>query len=138
MERKRKDRYFEKINFLLKRNGQIKEWALEYENIEKERSEKTLLAIYKAFQESIEGCLDIVAMMCRDSDLIVKDDYTNIERVIEDGDIRDILIRANGLRNRIIHLYNKTDEILALEGMKELLPGIEKFGEKAKEWIKKK
>jgi uncharacterized protein YutE (UPF0331/DUF86 family) len=136
MEKKRKNRYFEKIIFLLKRDSQIKEWVLEYENIKEGRSEKSLLAIYKAFQESVESCLDIVAMMCRDSDLIAKDDYTNIERAIEDEAIRDILIRANGLRNRIIHLYNKTDESLALGGIKELLPGMERFGEKTKGWIK--
>ena len=41
--------------------------------------EKTKLATYKAFQEIVEACMDIVAMMCKDSKIPPQDDYTNQE-----------------------------------------------------------
>ena len=36
----------------------------------------TKLVTYKAFQEIIEACMDIVGVMCKDIDLISKDDYS--------------------------------------------------------------
>jgi len=131
MEERRVKRYLEKISLISKREGQIEGWLGE------ERDEKTVLAIYKAFQESVEASLDLVAMICRDKGIPPEDDYTNIERVIEAKRRKDSLIRANGLRNRIVHLYNMIDEELAMMGIEELLGEIDGFSGWVEKWVKK-
>ncbi|HWQ64777.1 MAG TPA: HepT-like ribonuclease domain-containing protein [Methanospirillum sp.] len=43
----------------------------------------------------------------------------------------------NGLRNRIIHRYNGTDEVLALAGIEKSLPDIRLLILVIEEWIRK-
>lgn len=93
---------------------------------------------YKAFQEAVEACLDLVAMMCKDLGIKPQDDYSNLERlnVLTEGS-KKVLIEANGLRNHLVHRYNKRDDLLALESMRSLHSGVMAFGEEVEAWLEK-
>jgi uncharacterized protein YutE (UPF0331/DUF86 family) len=92
--------------------------------------DKTKLATYKAFQEAVEASLDIVAMICKDLGLNPKDDYSNLDRIVAlRVGSKDAMNEANGLRNHLIHRYNKRDDQLAMQSMKDLLPGVLGFVE---------
>ncbi|MEA1992898.1 MAG: DUF86 domain-containing protein [Euryarchaeota archaeon] len=138
MKEERVKRYWDKINLISKRTDEINEWA----NTEPEEfiaNEKTKLATYKAFQELAEASMDIVAMICKDTKILPKDDYTNIELLKKEISFNEkVLIEANGLRNRVVHRYNKTDDLLAFESIKELLPGIVDFVGEVKAWMRKR
>src|SRR3989338_10044665 len=87
------------------------------------------LACYKAFQEVVEALFDIIAMFLKDKDKLVEDDYANIDkleemRIITKNDAV-VLREANGLRNRVIHRYNKTDDKTAKESILSLMPNLE-------------
>lgn len=139
MEIERAKRYRDKMNIILKRNDEINDWIGGYNSEDFVHDEKTKLATYKAFQEIVEASMDCIAMACKDEKIVPKDDYTNIESlgVIEEG-MRSILIEANGLRNRLVHRYNHTDDILAFENMLGLLPGVMEFVNVVETWIRKK
>jgi uncharacterized protein YutE (UPF0331/DUF86 family) len=50
---------------------------------------------------------------------------------------REILKEANGLRNHLIHRYNRRDDQLARQSMAELLPGILDFAEEVAVWLER-
>ncbi len=133
-------RYRDKLNIILKRTNQITEWSKDYIPEEFVVDEKTKLATYKAFQEIAESCMDITAMMCKDSKIVPKDDYTNIESLQERGIVSEkvgrVLFEANGLRNRLVHLYNKTDDAIAFDCINNLLVEIEEFVKVVEKWIR--
>ena len=139
MEIERAKRYRDKINIILKRNDEINDWIGGYDIEDFIHDEKTKLATYKAFQEIVEASMDCIAMACKDEKTVPKDDYTNIESLgfIEEG-MRSILTEANGLRNRLVHRYNHTDDIIAFENVKDLLPWIMEFVDVVETWIRKK
>jgi len=138
MEIKRVKRYRDKINVIVERCEEISEWTEGYEEEDFTRDEKTKLATYKAFQEVAESCMDIIAMACKDEKIVPKDDYTNIENVdFIDESMKGVLIEANGLRNRLVHRYNQSDDLIAFVSIKELLPGIEEFVEMIEQWMRK-
>ncbi|MCK4310188.1 MAG: DUF86 domain-containing protein [Methanomicrobia archaeon] len=138
MEEDRLKRYWDKINLISRRSNEIRDWT----SIRSEsfiEDEKTKLATYKAFQEVVEACMDIVAMLCKDLKIPPKDDYTNIKTLkdkIFSDDTEKVLIRANGLRNRLVHRYNTMDDLLAFESIKEILPEILKFTEGVNKWMR--
>ena len=74
MIRERIKRYKDKIN-IIRRSGNINEWTEGYEAENFLRDEKTKLATYKAFQEIVESYMDIIAMACKDEEIVPKDDY---------------------------------------------------------------
>ncbi len=94
------------------------------------------LACYKAFQEIVEGLFDIIAMTLRDKNKLIEDDYTNIDKLEEMSIINSqdakVLREANGLRNRVVHKYNKTDDNTAKESIQNLLPHLKEISEKLK------
>jgi len=137
MDVERLERYRDKINLIEKRIEQISEWInLDVDDFVSD--EKTKLAVYKAFQEIVEACMDIISMICKDIGIIPKDDYTNIEQLKGRLDLdEDILKEANGLRNVLVHRYNSADDILAYESIKRIVPEISRFLETVEEWLKK-
>lgn len=141
MEENRLKRYRDKLNIIRKRKKEIKEWIKGFSVENFLTDEKTKLAVYKAFQEIVEAEMDILAMICKDSKIPPKDDYTNIEMLekekIIDENLKKLLIRSNGLRNRIVHLYNEIDDVFAFESIKEIIED-DKFSHTVKKWIKKK
>ena len=75
-------------------------------------------------------------MMCKDTGIRPQNDYSNLERLESISTrSRSVLIEANGLRNHLVHRYNKRDDLMALESMKDLLPGIAAFGEEVEIWL---
>jgi len=131
-------RYKDKLDIVFKRAGQAKRWLDEISPDDFLEDDKTKLASYKAFQEAVEACLDLVAMMCKDDGIRPQNDYSNLERLESLSIIsRKVLIEANGLRNHLVHRYNRRDDLLALESMKDLLSGIVVFGEEVEMWLEK-
>ncbi len=49
-----------------------------------------------------------------------------------------MLIEANGLRNRLVHRYNQSDDLVAFVSIKELLPKIGEFAEVIEQWMRTK
>lgn len=134
----RSGRYKDKLDIVFKRAGQAQRWLDEISPDDFLEDDKTKLASYKAFQEAVEACLDLVAMMCKDYGIRPQDDYSNLERLESLSTIsRKVLIEANGLRNHLVHRYNRRDDLLALESMKDLLSGIVVFGEEVEMWLEK-
>lgn len=77
MEIERIKRYKDKMDLIEERINDLNEWlTVSFEIFMKDK--KLRLASYKAFQEIVEASMDIIAMMVRDLNLLVKDDYSNI------------------------------------------------------------
>ncbi len=134
----RASRYKDKLDLLFKRAGQAEKWLADASAQDFLKDEKTMLASYKAFQEAVEASQDLVAMMCKDTGIRPQNDYSNLERLESISTrSRSVLIEANGLRNHLVHRYNKRDDLMALESMKDLLPGIAAFGEEVEIWLER-
>jgi len=139
MEIERVRRYKDKTNIIIKRANQIEGWVQDISSDQFLDDDRTKLATYKAFQEIVEACMDIVAMMCKDLDLVPKDDYSNIENLNRiDKNTKTALAAANGLRNRLVHRYNQTDDRLARESINALLPELSSFVEMVELWIRER
>jgi uncharacterized protein YutE (UPF0331/DUF86 family) len=138
MKIERAGRYKDKLDLIFKRAGQAQDWLEDVSSEVFLEDDKTKLASYKAFQEAVEASMDLVAMMCKDLGIQPQDDYGNLENL---GDLTEsskkVLIEANGLRNHLVHRYNKRDDLLALDSMRGLLSGIMAFGEEVEAWLEK-
>lgn len=120
----------------------IEEWIAPYEEDICIRDKMARFAVYKAMQEAVEASLDIAAMAVKDMGKLPKDDYTNVEILAEnkivDDELAKLLNEANGLRNILVHSYNKIDDIRAFQSIKEVTPHFERFSEAIKKWTKGK
>jgi len=127
IDEKRKQRYKEKIAHSRERLMDLEEWL-------EESREISILASEKAFQEAVESIVDIFAMLVSDMKLDISDDYSNIEKIakrkIISQEQEKICIEANGLRNRVVHKYNKIDEKQFVESAKELVPKLNEILDK--------
>ena len=131
-------RYKDKVDLIFKRAGQVKEWLAEVSDQDFLEDELIMLASYKAFQEAVEASLDLVAMMCKDLGITPEDDYSNLERLtLLSAASREVLMEANGLRNHLVHRYNKRDDLLAMQSMRDLQHGIIAFAEEAETWLER-
>ena len=141
MDVDRAKRYIDKIDLINERINDIREWLSGVSMKEFMEDKKLRLASYKAFQEIVESSMDIVAMIIRDLNLIVKDDYTNLsilkEKKILSKHVTDALKEGNGLRNRLIHRYNNLKEDIVFTSMKDLLKYFEEFVNEVEKWLKK-
>lgn len=140
MDIERAKRYKDKLNFILEKMNDIEEWtSVDISDFISDK--KTRLAVYKAFQELVEASFDIVAMACRDSRIISKDDYANVEALYQKNilyeRLKNALIESNGLRNRLVHRYNTLDDRTAFESILELLPDFKYFTEVMDKWLEK-
>jgi uncharacterized protein YutE (UPF0331/DUF86 family) len=137
MEIERARRYKDKTNIIIKRANQIESWVQDISADQFLEDDRTKLATYKAFQEIVEACMDVVAMMCKDMYMVPKDDYSNIDNLdLIDRNTKTALAAANGLRNRLVHRYNQTDDRIALESVNALLPELSGFMEMVELWIR--
>ncbi|MEA3457850.1 MAG: DUF86 domain-containing protein [Candidatus Thermoplasmatota archaeon] len=134
MDKKRMKRYKEKIMIIEKRRDNIFSWI-------SDEDEKSVLAIYKAFQELVESFTDIFAMMLKDLGEIVEDDYSNIEKLGEAGVFDEkqeaVLKEANGLRNRLVHEYNGLERKTAIHSINDVNAECDHILEDVRTWIKK-
>jgi uncharacterized protein YutE (UPF0331/DUF86 family) len=114
----------------------VEEWQKEKIS---EHETKNLLAIEKAAQEVIEAATDLIAMILKDKSIPPTDDYTNIERILEleflTKEIGRSMREANGLRNRLIYVYNDIDVGVLLQSIKRVLPGIASFFDEVEKWL---
>ncbi|KAA0008848.1 MAG: DUF86 domain-containing protein [Thermoplasmata archaeon] len=137
MNEKIEERIMEKMEILIDRIEFINE------NISDEMVENRILkkALYKEFQEAIEAMTDICALIRRGLNSSAKDDYTNIDFLVEkkviDSKTGKKMKEANGLRNRLIHEYDGLNDMLAYESMKELVNHLKSFSQEVLKWMKK-
>lgn len=138
MDEDRRDRYRDKIFWILDRMDLIETWLDEISPEIPISDIKTLLAIFKAFQEVVEATMDFIAMYLRDSGIPSRDDYSNIDRIdLFSIDQKGIIRAMNGMRNRIMHRYNGTDELLALTGISRSMTTIRAIVGVMEQWISK-
>jgi len=95
-------------------------------------------ALFYRLQISIDAVMDVIAMLNKDLGITVKDDYSNIDEldklnIFPDNFLKRIR-RLNGLRNVIVHRYNKIEEDLIIkqkdsfvDALKEFIKIVEKF-----------
>jgi len=103
----RKNRYLEKLEVFEGEMGFIRAKSLALED------DVTGRALLYALEVCVDVVMDVVAMATRDLGLAVEDDYTNIEKLEKEKVLTtregDLIRRFNGLRNAIVHKYNRLD-----------------------------
>ncbi|MEE9379752.1 MAG: HepT-like ribonuclease domain-containing protein [Candidatus Lokiarchaeia archaeon] len=103
---KRKDQYSRKFEFI------VDKISLLPDNIEENIF--YIDALFYRLQVSIDAAMDIVAMLCKDLGITVKDDYSNIDELegldLFQKKLLRNLRRLNGVRNVLVHRYNKIEE----------------------------
>ncbi|KXB05397.1 hypothetical protein AKJ50_01090 [candidate division MSBL1 archaeon SCGC-AAA382A13] len=133
MDENRITRYRQKISVIEKRKENIKTWI-------DEEDEKSVLAVYKSYQELIESFTDIFAMIVKNLNELVEDDYTNIEKLRKRGILSEeqegLMKEANGLRNRLVHEYNGLERETAVNSIRRINSKLDKVLEKVKKWMK--
>jgi uncharacterized protein YutE (UPF0331/DUF86 family) len=115
-------RYNEKIDFIV-----ISITTLP----EKPEGDIEISAAFYKLHTSIEGAMDLAAMILKDLGRKVEDDYTNIENLRElgiiDSRLAEKLKKCNGLRNYLVHRYNKVDVELAIGAMEDVRAALYSF-----------
>ncbi|MHA1130559.1 MAG: type VII toxin-antitoxin system HepT family RNase toxin [Candidatus Helarchaeota archaeon] len=115
MDELRLKRYKDKINYIVDKLKDIPRQP-------KTEFEKD--GIFYAVQTSIEAMMDIIAMLVKDLGTPVKDDANNIAVIIQKRKLKpklgEDLNKANGLRNILVHRYNKVDEDIVLNSIKKI------------------
>ncbi|ALM74409.1 type VII toxin-antitoxin system HepT family RNase toxin [Thermococcus barophilus] len=112
----RRQRYLEKLE----------KFEEEYEFIKRHemKDEVTQRALLYSLQLCVDIAMDVVAMLTKDLGITVEDDYTNIERLLKKGVISkneaELLKRFNGLRNAIVHKYDRLNLTVVKEGLHKI------------------
>ncbi|MEF8874963.1 MAG: DUF86 domain-containing protein [Candidatus Thermoplasmatota archaeon] len=100
-----KERYIKKIENFEKEKEYIKQHEIKDDTTER--------AVLYSLQVCVEVTTDIIAMKVKDIGLVVEDDYSNIEKLMDQGIITEeeanLLRRFNGVRNAVVHKYDKLD-----------------------------
>ncbi len=134
MDENTKKRMVEKLEILVERVEFIKEHASERMLVDR----IVRKALYKEFQEAVEAMSDVCAILRRALNSSAKDDYSNIDFLVEKGVLEHGLGRrlkeANGLRNRLI--YEGVDDERACDAIKELIEDLKGFSEVVLEWMR--
>lgn len=137
LQEERIDRYYDKIHTIDERLILLEEWLEELSDEPSEKIIKTQYAIFKVFQEMVEGLMDLITMALRDQNIPPHDDYSNIDRItFLSKDDKEVIREMNGLRNRVVHKYDSTDIPLALERVAYLAPFFSRYTELLTTWIK--
>jgi len=134
----RQQRYAQKLEELEDRTSFIQKNLGEKEAFVRERMIRK--AMYKEFQELAEILSDLSAMLVKDCEKAVEDDYSNIEKASGilklDENLLESLKKANGLRNVLIHEYNGVIDKQAYDSIKTSLSAAQGFGKAFREWLK--
>jgi len=112
---KRKERYDKKLDYIFYKISNLPLDPL---------NEITIDATLYRIQTSTEAAMDVIAMLCKDLGIPVSDDYSNIaelnaKKIISD-DLAEDLKRLNGLRNAIVHRYNKLNYQEVIKNINEI------------------
>ena len=115
MTKDRINRYREKIEYIIEALEQIPE---------KPERPIEISGIFYNLHTSIESAMDIIAMLLKDLGFRVEDDYSNIEKLVElkviDKKLGEKLKMCNGLRNWLVHRYNRIDTKIVLDSVDEV------------------
>ena len=115
MDDLRVKRYNDKINYITN-SIQL------FSTIPKNELEKR--GIFYTIQTSIESLIDLIAMIVKDLGIPVNDDEKNISELINrrkiDPELGEDLKKANGMRNILVHRYNKIEEETIFESEKKI------------------
>jgi uncharacterized protein YutE (UPF0331/DUF86 family) len=80
-------------------------------------------------------------MIVKDLKIVPKDDYSNIEilkrKKVINSRLAAEIIKANGLRNRIVHDYNGLDEELLYINLLSFKKNIKIFEDETKKWLRR-
>ena len=130
----RKDQYRRKLEFIVDKISVLPE------NLEE--NEFYSDALFYRLQVSIDAAMDVVAMLCKDLGISVKDDYSNIDELerlnIFTSDIFKELRQWNGLRNVLVHRYNKVEEELVIREKDNVVKTLKKFVKVTEEVLNEK
>ncbi len=120
---KRKNHYSRKLEFI------IDKISLLPDNIEENIF--YIDALFYRLQVSIDAAMDVIAMLCKDLGITVRDDYSNIDDLeklnIFQTDLLKNLRRLNGLRNALVHRYNKIEEERIIQEKENYVDNLKKF-----------
>lgn len=88
-------------------------------------------ALFYRLQVSVDAAMDVVAMLCKDLGITVKDDYSNIDELeninLFPEEILKDLRRLNGIRNVLVHRYNKIEEELIINEKDHFVEILKRF-----------
>ncbi len=119
------NRYHEKIEYIIEALEQIPE---------KPERPIEISGTFYNLHTSIESAMDIIAMLLKDLGFRVEDDYSNIEKLVElkiiDEKLGEKLKMCNGLRNWLVHRYNRVDTKIVLRSVDEVKDILMKFIER--------
>ena len=131
MKDERKIRYKEKIDYIVSSLESIPE---------EPEADLEIKGVFYSLHTSIEAAMDLVAMLLKDGGKKVEDDYANIEALEESGIITSQLAlglkKCNGLRNYLVHRYNKMDDKIALGSVEEVRKVLYDFIDVVEEFLK--
>lgn len=98
-------------------------------------------ALFYRVHTSIEAAMDVIAMMVKDLGFSVKDDFANVDTLVENGILDNALgekLRSlNRLRNIIVHRYNKVELEKVLEATEEIKEHLLRFVEVVDNFLEK-
>ncbi len=141
LDKKRIIRYKEKFEYFDKIFKNLINWTenLEVNEIIKDENLEKYFAILHAYQILSKTVADLIEILVKDLNLIPKDDYSNIEILIEknllSNDLGKSLKKANGLRNRVVHKFNNINEEVAYRAILEFLNDLKQYKEQMKKWL---
>lgn len=82
-------------------------------------------------QVATDAAMDVTAMLVKDHGQRVRDDYHNLQEAEELGvvepDLADRLRTLNGLRNAIVHRYDRFEEDEVLGGLDRIAEDLTRF-----------
>ncbi len=88
-------------------------------------------ALFYRLQVSIDATMDVIAMLYKELGITVKDNYSNIDELEKLKIFSSILIKNlrhwNGLRNILVHMYNKVEEDLVIKEKEDVVTTLKTF-----------
>ena len=131
---KRTEQYRRKLEFIIEKISVLPD------NLDEDKFHVD--ALFYRLQVSIDATMDVVAMLCKDLGITVKDDYSNIDelekiKIFSSSVIKD-LRRWNGLRNVLVYKYNKIEEDLVAKEKKDVVTTLKTFVKDVEVLIDKK
>ena len=120
---KRTEQYRRKLEFIIEKISVLPD------NLDEDKFHVD--ALFYRLQVSIDAAMDVIAMLCKDLGITVKDDYSNIDelekiKIFNSSIIKD-LRRWNGLRNVLVHKYNKIEEDLVAKEKNDVVTTLKTF-----------
>jgi len=99
-------------------------------------------ALFYRLQISIDASMVVVAMLCKDLGITVKDDYSNLDEIEKlsiflPGLINE-LRKWNGLRNVLVHKYNKIEEEIVFQNKNRVVETLITFAKEVEVIISEK